>query len=250
MYINPIFSIDVVKISQDSWFYFTKQVSFWMRDDSLWANGAKVWFFQGPFGEINCSWNLLFPRARSLWTHGGLPMDPIVTLQDINAVGRPCKTMAKIPKIIILGYSKGDSCQISPLKNVNNLLGSPINFLRRSCKVSTRLWVLTCLALGEPSLQLATCYSQKTHPPWISDSLHRGTQHRCHDVPIKNCALMGCLGGGSYETSEVGVAFAWIHIDLVTLVSLWRHCHLLSAQFQTTHFLVRLPMNRARRTLP
>ena len=33
-----------------------------------------------------------------------------------------CKTMAKIPKIIILGYSKGDSCQISPLKNVNKLL--------------------------------------------------------------------------------------------------------------------------------
>ena len=39
------FSINVGKISQDSWFYFTKQVSFWMRDDSLWANGAKVWLY-------------------------------------------------------------------------------------------------------------------------------------------------------------------------------------------------------------
>ena len=94
------------------------------RDESLWANGAKVWLFQGPFGEISCSWNLLFP-----------------------------------------------------------------------CKMSTRLWVLTCLALGEPSLQLATCYSQITHPPWISDFLHCGTQHRRQDVPIKNCALMGCLRG-------------------------------------------------------
>ena len=65
--VNPIFAVDVVKISQDSWFYFTKQVSFWMRDDSLWANGAKVWLFQGPFGAISGSWNLLFPCARSLW---------------------------------------------------------------------------------------------------------------------------------------------------------------------------------------
>ena len=45
--------------------------------------------------------------------HGGLLMDPIVTLQHINAVDRPCKTMAKIPKIIILGYGKGDS-RLSP----------------------------------------------------------------------------------------------------------------------------------------
>ena len=54
--------------------------------------------------------------------HGGLPMDPIVTLQDINAVDRPCKTMAKIPKIIILGYGKGDSRLVPPIKNVNSLL--------------------------------------------------------------------------------------------------------------------------------
>ena len=56
--------------------------------------------------------------------HGGLPMDPIVTLQDINAVDRPCKTMAKIPTImiIIFGYGKGDSRQISAIKNVNSLL--------------------------------------------------------------------------------------------------------------------------------
>ena len=66
--VNPIFSLNVVKISQDSWFHFTKQVSFPMRDDSLWANGARVWLFQGPFGAISCSWNLLFPCARSLWS--------------------------------------------------------------------------------------------------------------------------------------------------------------------------------------
>ena len=67
---NPIFAVNAVNSSQDFWFYFTKQVSFWMRDDSLWANGAKaakVWLFEGPFGGISCSWNLLFPCARSLW---------------------------------------------------------------------------------------------------------------------------------------------------------------------------------------
>ena len=53
--------------------------------------------------------------------HGGLPMDPIVTLQEINAVDRPCTTMAKIPKIIILGYGKGDSRLVPPIKNVNSL---------------------------------------------------------------------------------------------------------------------------------
>ena len=63
--------------------------------------------------------------------HGGLPMDPIVTLQDINAVDRPCKTMAKIPKIIILGCGKGDSCQISAIKNVNSLLRAVHQFFEK-----------------------------------------------------------------------------------------------------------------------
>ena len=67
--------------------------------------------------------------------------------------------------------------------------------------------------------------------------------------PSRTVHWWGAFGGGSYKTSEVGVAFAWIHIDLVTLVSLWRHCHLPSAQFQTTHFLVRLPRNKARTSI-
>ena len=54
---------------------------------------------------------------------GGLPMDPITTLQDINAWTGPARpwTMAKIPKIIILGYGKGDSCQISPIKKTSTI---------------------------------------------------------------------------------------------------------------------------------
>ena len=35
--------------------------------------------------------------------------------------------------------------------------------------------------------------NKQTHPPWISDFLHCGTQHRRHDVTIKTCALIGCL---------------------------------------------------------
>ena len=34
------------------------------------------------------------------------------TVQQINAVGGPCKTMTKISKMNILGYGMGDSCPI------------------------------------------------------------------------------------------------------------------------------------------
>ena len=234
---------------------FTKQVSCRMRDDSLWANVGKIWLFQGPFSAISCSWNLLVPRARSLWSTVAcrwIPSSPFKTSMLWTGPAKPW--WAKIPKIIILGYGKGDSCQISPIQNVNSLLSTTSSsFWEDPAKfMSTRLWLPTCLALGKLSLQLATCHSQ-TNPPsmnkWLS-TLRHPAQAR-HDVPVKNRALMGCLGGGgSYETSEVGVAFAWIHIDLVTLVSLWGHCHLLSAQLQTPHFLVRLAVNSARHTLP
>ena len=134
--VNPIFAVNVIKISQDKTLASaspSKSHFGWetTHDDSLWANGRKVWLFEGPFGEINCSWNLLFPWAQ------------------------PHQLFEKILQ-----------------------------------SVYTRLWVLTRLALGE---QLAA--RKQTHPPWISDSLHCGTRHRRHDVPIKNCALMGCLRG-------------------------------------------------------
>ena len=115
--------------------------------------------------------------------HSGLPMDPIVTLQDINAVDRPCKTMTKIPKMIILGYGMGDSCQSSAIENVNGLLSAAISiFWEDPAKCLTPIWVLTCLALGEPSLQLATCQSQ-TNPPsmnkWLSTLQHLAQAPLC-----------------------------------------------------------------------
>ena len=93
--VNPIFSINVgkiSKISQDSWFYFTKQVSLWMRDDSLWANVSKVWLFQGPFSAISCSWNLLFPCARSLWSTVAcrwIPLSPFKTSTPWTGPAKP-----------------------------------------------------------------------------------------------------------------------------------------------------------------
>ena len=153
-------------------------------------------------------------------------------------------------------HGKGDSRQISPIQNVNSLLSTaPSSFWEDPAKfMSTPLWVRTCLALGEPSLQLlvATCHSQ-TSPPsmnkWLS-TLRHPAQAR-HDVPIKNCALMGCLRGRVLQDFRCRSCFLLeFNIELVTPVSLWRHCNLLSAQFQTTHFLVRLAVNRARRTLP
>ena len=57
--VNPIFAVNVVKISQDSWFYFTVGKSHFGWET---ANGAKVWLYiQAPFGAISCSRNLLFP---------------------------------------------------------------------------------------------------------------------------------------------------------------------------------------------
>ena len=106
MYMNPIFSINVGKISQDCWFYFTKQVSFWMRDDSLWANGAEVWFYiSGSF----CSLNLLFPCARSLWS--------TVACRWIASRHQRCGQALQ-------NHGKGDSRQISPIQNVNSLLSA------------------------------------------------------------------------------------------------------------------------------
>ena len=157
--VNPIFSIHVGKISklsQDSWFYFTKQVSLWMRDDSLWANVSKVWFFQGPFSAISCSWNLLFPCARSLWSTVAcrwIPLSPFKTSTPWTGPAKPW------PR-----YQRDDHSWIWYGKNVNILLSPAISiFWEDPAKCLTPIWVLTCLALGEPSLQLATCYPQ-TNP--------------------------------------------------------------------------------------
>ena len=67
--VNPIFSIKM-------WSRLVKNLDSTSQSKSHFGwetthcgpNGAKVWLFQGPFGEISCSWNLLFPRARSLWS--------------------------------------------------------------------------------------------------------------------------------------------------------------------------------------
>ena len=84
----------------------------------LWANGAKVWIFQGPFAVGTFSFHAP-DLCDSRWPADGSHRH---SLQDINAVDRPCKTMAKIPKIITLGYGKGDSRLVPPIKNVNSLL--------------------------------------------------------------------------------------------------------------------------------
>ena len=186
MYMNPIFSINVGKISQDFWFYFNKQVSFWMRDDSLWANGAEVWLYiSGSF----CSWNILFSTRQIFVVHSGLPMDPIVTLQDINAVDRPCKTMVRVT-LARYHRSKTSTVCWAQLHRVFEKILPKF--------MSTPLWVRTCLALGEPSLQLlvATCHSQ-TSPPsmnkWLS-TLRHPAQAR-HDVPIKKLCTDGVPSG-------------------------------------------------------
>ena len=257
MYMNPIFSINVGKIRQDSWFYFNKQVSFWMRDDSLWANGAEVWLYiSGSFWCHQLQLEHSLSTRQIFVVHGGLPMDPIVTLQDINAVDRPCKTMAKIPKIIILGHGEEDSRQISPIQNVNSLLSAAgaapsFFFWEDPAKCMTRIWVLTRLALGEPSLQLATSHSQTNPPSMKKVTFHTGAPGTGATMfPSRTVHWWGAFRGQVLRDFRCRSCFLLeFNIDLVTPVSLWRHCHLPSAQFQTTHFLVRLAVNRARRTL-
>ena len=139
--VNPIFAVNVVKISQD-WFYF-KQVSFWMRDDSLWANGSEVWlYFSGSF------W------CHQLQSEPSLSMcqmmDPTVTLQDINAVDRSCKTYDDYHFWIWYGRLSPD---ITDKRTSTVCWAQPYLFFLKKILhfVSTRQWVLTCLALGEPS---------------------------------------------------------------------------------------------------
>ena len=140
------------------------------------------WWFQGCFGAISCSWNLLFPCARSLWSTVAcrwIPSSPVKTSTLWTGPAKPWR--AKITKLIILGYGKGDSRDPKETSTVC-WAQPPIKSLRRFCKVFTRPWVLTCLALGETSLQLATCHSQ-TNPPsmnkWLSTLRHPAQAPRC-----------------------------------------------------------------------
>ena len=182
--VNPIFAVNVVKISQDSWFYFTKQVSFWMRDDSLWANGAKVWLYiSGSFwcdqlqSEPSLSARSLCSTVACRW----IPPSPFKTSMLWTGPAKPWPRYQRYPKIIILGHGKGDSRQISPVKNINSLLSAAISiFWRRSCKVSTRL--MSCNMFGAWWAFIATCHSQ-THPPsmsqWLSTLRHPAQAPRC-----------------------------------------------------------------------
>ena len=96
-------------------------------------------------------------------------MDPIVTLQDINTVDRPGKPMAKIPKIIILGYGKGDSCQISAIKNVNSLLRAVHQFFEKILQSVYSAMSSNMFGLGELSLQLAASNLPLTNKPTLHE---------------------------------------------------------------------------------
>ena len=159
----------MVKSSQDFWFYFTKQVSFWMRDDSLWVNGAKVWLLEGPFGGISCSWNLLFPCARSLWFTVACRWIPSSPFKTSMLWTGPAKPWPRYQRLSFLDVVRVTLARYQRSKTSTVCWGQFINFLRRSCKVSTRLWVLTCLALGEPSLQLAASNLPLTNKPTLHE---------------------------------------------------------------------------------
>ena len=227
---NPIFAVNVVKTSQESWFDFTKQVSFWMRDDSLWANGAKVWVFQGPFGAISCSWNLLNPSARSLWSTVAcrwIPSSPFKTSMLWTGPAKPWPRYQRHPKIIILGHGKGDSRQISAIQNVNSLLSAAgvapsifFEILQSQCL--TRTWVLTCLALGEPSLQLATCHSQ-TNPPsmnkWLSTLRHPAQAPRCSHQEV-------CINGvpSGVDATRLQMYRSCFLLEFISILWHLSHC--------------------------
>ena len=129
---------------------------------------------------------------------------------------------------------------------------SPIIFFWEDpAKCMTRIWVLTRLALGEPSLQLATSHSQTNPPSMKKVTFHTGAPGTGATMfPSRTVHWWGAFRGQVLRDFRCRSCFLLeFNIDLVTPVSLWRHCHLPSAQFQTTHFLVRLAVNRARRTL-
>ena len=121
------------------------------------------------FGGISCSWNLLFPCARSLWFTVAcrwIPSSPFKT--SILWTG-PAKPWPRYQRLSFLDVVRVTLARYQRWKTSTVCWGQFINFLRRSCKVSTRLWVLTCLALGEPSLQLAASNLPLTNKPTLHE---------------------------------------------------------------------------------
>ena len=174
--VNPIFAANAVKISQDFWFYFTKQVSFCMRDDSLWANGAKVWLFESLFGGISCSWNLLFPCARSLWSTVACRWIPSPLFKTLMLWTGPAKPWPRYQKLSFLDmvrvtlawYHRSKTatvCWEQPHPFFEKILQSV--YLSMSANMFGAWWAFAVAS----NLRL----NKQTHPPWISAFLHCGT---------------------------------------------------------------------------
>ena len=128
------------------------------------------YIFQGPFGAISCSRNLLFPCAR--WW---IPPSPFKTSMLWRGPAKP--TM-----IIIFGYGTEDSRQISPIKERQQFVErSHIFFLKEDpafCVYSA----MSSNMFGAWWAFIATCHSQ-THPPsmsqWLSTLRHSAQAPRC-----------------------------------------------------------------------
>ena len=128
-----------------------------------------------------------------------------------------CKTMAKIPKIIILGYSKGDSCQISPLKNVVSICwGQPHQFFEKivqsvysamSSNIFGAWWAFTTasnLLLTKKSPSMKKWLSTPRHPAQVPRCSH---QELCIDgVPwgrvLRDFRSRSCFCLHSYRSCD------------------------------------------------
>ena len=212
------------------------------------------YIFQGPFAGISCSWNLRFPCTRSLCSTVAcrwIPSEPCSRHQCCGqALQNQGQDTEDIQRLSFLDMVMVTLARYHRSKTSRVCWAQPHQFFEKilqSVYSAMSSIILSCLAFGEPSLPLTTFHAQ-TNPPsvnkWLSTLRHPAQAPRCSHQEL---CIDGVPSGAGPTRSRS--CFAWIHIDLVTLVSLWRHCHLLSAEFQTTHFLVRLAVKRARRTL-
>ena len=194
--VNPIFAVHVVKSSQDFRFCFTRQVSFWMRNDSLWANGAKVWLFQGPFGAISCSWNLLFPCARSLWSTVACRWIPSSPFKTSMLCTDPAKPWPRYQRLSFLDMVRVTLARYHRSRTSTICRGKPHQFFEKILQsvysaMSSNMFGASWAFTTASNLLL----TKKTHPPWISDFLHCGTRHRRHDVPNQELCIDGVPSG-------------------------------------------------------
>ena len=99
------------------------------------------YIFQAPFGAISCSWNILFPRARSLWSTVACRWIPSSPFKTSMLWTGPAKPWPRHQGLSFLDIVRKTLARYHRSKTSTVCWAQPAQphhffFLRRSCKVS------------------------------------------------------------------------------------------------------------------